>query len=449
MKRQIATNITVLAVIVTVFFSVLTGSRFLKMTAGPVTAENTADFENLEKQYITYSVTHPIASYPEEYYSGDQSRIRKMAYITYDEERQVLLKIIIPERKNSGFEKLMRAANRSEELKKEWGEMQKSDERPIDVSGSLLPLTDTEEIGLIQRDLQQSIPAGNQRIADLALEQSKWYVLEEGYINKVPKANLWICAVLILLNIAVFLFSLFSLLRKSRSSSFSGDSNVEKMLNRQRIWLEPWCEKGVKRRNLTGMIVILGTPAMVTALGFYLGGSTLGVLTMHLPLGLIIGELCGIPLLSGAGLSFNADKILKEYQKNLRKKFSGKADLEALSEDLLKSEAQWSVSEKGKEEIRYGILGERYWIVFGEGGFLEAVDSEQVARIKSETVSGQIRSGRVRIHYVHYIINIKYKNSDENRDWDTAFSFNSEDAAGQFMIFARKRLGDRASEVIY
>lgn len=448
MKKLIQAGTVVLVAAVIVFFSVLTGSKFLEMKAGPVTAGDELSLEEMEGKYITYSVTRPIISYVEEYKSGDQSQVSKMAYITYDENRQAFLKIVISERKDGEFEWLMRAVNRSERLKKEFGERQKKDERPIDVSGSLAPFTDTEEIGLIQEALQETELEDGERIVNLALAQTEWYVLEDGYVDGIPTMNLWICAFVILMNIVIFLICLFSLLRKSKKISVSGNSSVEKLMERQRIWLEPWCEEGVKIRNLQGALLFFVPVAIMLAIGFYGVGETMEVLTMHLPIGLAFGELGGLPLLLRVGLGFYPDKYLKAYQKNLRREIPNEADLDAVCEDLLGTETQWSVLEKGKEEIRYGILGERYWMIFRQGGFVEVVDSEQIDQIKTEEVSGRTLSGKVWISYVFYSIKIKYLNSNRKKDWDTEINFDSEDTAGHFMVLARKRLGDRASEVI-
>ncbi len=421
MKKQIVAGIVVLAVIVTVFFAVLTGSKFLEMTAGAMNAGDNLTLEEMENRYITYSVANPILTYAEEYYSGDRSRVSKWAYIIYDEKRQTFLKIVIPERRKS--------------------------KKSIDVSGSLILFTDTAEIRLIQEDLQEEIPEDNKEILNQALSQTKWYVLEDGHVGGIPKANLWICAVVIFLNIIFFIICLFSLLQKNNGSYDSG-SSLEQLLKRQRIWLEPWCEAGRKSRCIQGVLWIFGAAAVMTALGVVVGYPTMYVLTLHFPIGLCIGELCGVTLMLGVAKTFNPDKLLKAYQKNLCKEVPQGTDLDALSEDLLGAEAQWTVMEKSKERIRYGILGERYWIIFGEGGFVLVLDSEQVAQMKSEEVSGQIRSGRVRTNYVYYAVNIKYRNSDKKNGWDTSFSFNSEEAAGHFMALVRERLGDRALEVI-
>lgn len=422
MKKQIVAGIAVLAVVVVVFFVVLTGSRFLEMTGGTMDAGDNPALEEMENRYVTYNVTEPIVSYAEEYYSGDQSRVSKWAYIIYDEKLRAFLKIVIPERRKS--------------------------RKSIDVNGSLTLFTDTAEIRQIQEALQEEIPEDDKEILNQALSQTKWYVLEDGYVGGISTVNLWICAVIVFLNIVFFIICLFSLLSKNNDSFVPDGSSVEQLLNRQRIWLEPWCEAGRKNRVLQGALWIFGAAAALTVLGFVVGGSAMDVLTMHLPIGLCIGELCGVPLMLRVGTAFNPDKILKAYQKNLCKEVSKGTDLDAIADDLLGAEAKWSVIEKRKEQIRYGILGECYWIIFAEGGVVRVLDSGQIAQIKAEEVSGQIRSGKVRTNYVYYAVNVKYRNSDRKKGWDISFSFYSEDAVGRFMALARERLGDRALEVI-
>ena len=421
MNKQIRAGVVVLAAIVAVFFSVLTGGKFLKMAVGAADAEDYATLEEMEGKYIAYTMNNSIVSYAEEYYSGDPSRVSKIAYIVYDEKRQAFLKIVIPERKKSKY--------------------------AVNVSGSLMLVTDTAEISKIQANLQDEIQGDDEEIG-LSLEQTKWYVLEDGYVDGASNINLWICAVTILLNIVFFLICLISLLRENSDSFISGGSNMEQLLGRQRMWLEPWCEAGKKNRSLQSILWIFGATAVVTVFGFAAGGPVMEVLTMHVPIGLCIGELCGVPILLSAGRAFNPGKILKEYQKNLNNEVPRGTDLNALAGDLLGAGAEWTVIEKGKDQIRSAILGERYWIIFCEGGLVRVVDSEQIAQMKSEEVSGQVRSSKVRMNYVFYAVNINYRNSGNKKDWDISFSFNSEDNAGKFMVLARKRLGDRALEVI-
>ncbi|MDE5866888.1 MAG: hypothetical protein K2H31_09860, partial [Lachnospiraceae bacterium] len=369
MKKQIVAGIAVLAVIVTVFFAVLTGSQFLEMMTGTVNAGDNIALEEMDNRYIIYNVADPILTYAEEYYSGDPSRVSKWAYIIYDEERQTFLKIVIPERRKS--------------------------KRSIDVKGSLILITDTAEIRQIQDDLQKEISEDDEEILNHALSQTKWYVLEDGYVGGISAVNLWICAVTVFLNVIFFIICLFSLLSKNNNSYVPGSSSVEQLLNRQRIWLEPWCKEESKSRCIQGVLWIVGAVAVMTVIGFVVNYPIMYVLTLHLPIGLCIGELCGVTLMLGVAKAFNPNRILKEYQKNLKKEVTQGTDLNAISEELLRTEAKWTVKEKSKEQIRYGILGERYWILFREGGLVRILDSDQIAQMKSEKVSGQVRSGRV------------------------------------------------------
>lgn len=446
MKKKMSIGIALFTAAAAILLFVLAGKPFLEMAGGPVPVEDGSRLGEMEGQYIVYSVSRPIASYAEEYYSGDQDRVSKMAYIAYDEEHQAFVKIVVPERKKSGFERLMRAADRSEE-------------EPIDVTGSLMPM-DASEIQTIRESLAEAYSNANPEegtegdFIDSALSQAEWYMIEEGYVQGIPKANLWICAVVIGLNVLFLLVSLLILLKKEKSVSGSGKADsVDKMLNEQRAWLEPWCIKGSARRRKMGALWVLGGTVAVTALGFLVGAPMMGALTLHLPIGLGIGELCGLPMMLGSKLAFHPDKLLKLYRKNLEKEVPLEADREALAEDIIGInsqglEPQWSVLEKGDEEIRYGILGERYWIIFAEGGRLQAVDSVRAAKMETERVEGQILSGRVRINYVHYDVRVKYADSDPKKKWDVFFNFQSEDTAGLFMLLARKRLGNRADGVI-
>ena len=424
MKKQIVAGIAVLAVIVTVFFIVLTGSQFFEMISGAADAGDNITLEEMENRYVTYSVADPIVTYAEEYYSGDASRVSKWAYIIYDEERQTFLKIVIPERRKS--------------------------KKAIDVKGSLVLFTDADEIRQIQDNLQEEISEDDEEILDQALSQTKWYVLEDGYVGGIPTINLWISAVTVFLNIIFFIICLISLFSKNNNSFVPGSSSVEQLLNRQRIWLEPWCKDGSKSRCIQGVLWIFGSAVVMIAIGFVVKYPIMYVLTLHLPIGLCVGELCGVTIILGVLKTFNPNRILREYQKNLKNEVPNGTDLDTISEELLRTEAKWSVIEKSifKEQIRYGILGERYWILFREGGIVRILDSEQIAQMKSEKVSGQVRRGRVRTYYVYFEVNIKYRNSDKKKGWDTSFSFNSEEAVGHFMALVRERLGDRAMEVI-
>lgn len=454
MKKRIYLGMALFSLTAAVFFAVLAGKQFLDLVSGPVSVSEGTDLEQIEGQYAVYNVVRPFVSFPDEYYSGDPGRVSRMAYVVYDEERQLFLKVVIPDSKISSFDRLLRAANRSEELKESSGDFQTSEEQPIKVSGSLLLLSDVSVISEITDALMTEKSKSSEEMNMLAMEQEKWYVLEDGKIQGFPVMNLWICAAAIVLNAVLILVCLISIIKLSMKGekvpSGSGNDSIGRLLDRQRAWLNPWCMKGRKRQALLGILFVLGAPAAMAALGFAVGYKAMGVLTRHLPIGLCAGELCSLPVLIGMGLTFEPDKIIKAYGKKLTKAVPSQAEREALAEELLETEQQWAVLETGKENAKYGILGEHHWVTFSGDGNVTAVDADRVGSIEPKEVSGQVRSGMVRMSYVHYEIRIGYLNSErkKGRGFDAAISFQTADAAGHFMMLARKRLGSRDAEVI-
>ena len=124
------------------------------------------------------------------------------------------------------------------------------------------------------------------------------------------------------------------------------------------------------------------------------------------------------------------------------------AEQDRVARELLDTPEEWSVLESGKEDIRYGIVGEHYWMVLTGKGIVSVVDADRIGKMTSETMSGQIRSGKVRMNYTYYVVQINYMDSGKKKGVDAAIHFDTEQAAGHFMTLARKRLGERAADVI-
>lgn len=453
MKRRIYLGMALFSLAAAVLFYVLAEGKFLDLVPGPVSISEGTDLGQIEGQYAVYNVACPLVSFPDEYYSGDPDRVSRMAYVVYDEERQLFLKVVIPYSKISRFDRLLQAAGRSKELEEGFEDAKTSEEQPVKVSGSLLLLSDASKVSEITDALTTEKSKSDEDMNRLAMEQEKWYVLEDGKVQGFPVMDLWICAAAIVLNVVIMLFCLIGIIKfmvkGEKVPSGSGNSSVDKLLDRQRAWLNPWCMKGRERQILLGILFILGAPAAMTALGFAVGYTAMGVLTRHMPIGLCAGELCGLPVLIGTGIAFQPDKILKAYNENLAKAVPSQAEREALAEELLGTKQQWAVLEKRKENAEYAVLGERYWVTFSGDGNVTAVDADRVESIEPKEVSGQIRSGTVQMNYVHYEIRICYKNSERKklRGFDMAISFQTVDAAGHFMTLARKRLGSRDEEI--
>ncbi len=438
-----------LALLTMIFYGVLAGKPFLQMAAGPQEELGGRGFEQLEGEYIAYEVTHPVVSYVEEYYSGDSKRISKMAYVTYDEERQAFLKIVMPDRKTSDMDRLLNALNRSEELKASWGDRQAEEERPVPVNGSLTEITDADEIREILEAMTGSESASTAEMNALAQAQAGWYRIELGYIGGISGANLSICAVAAGAALLVLLICLFSLGSKKGGRAGRGHGSAkEQLLEKQRAWLEPWCIQGSKRRGRQSVLYLLTAAAVMLALGLAVGFDWKTILACHLAIGLTAGELTGVAVLAGGRAAFSPDKLIRMFGKSLEKYIPSQEEQEALAEEILAAEAEWNVLEKGKEEILYGILGSRYWVVFSGKGNLTVMDAERMEKLETETISGQIRVNNVRTNYLYYNVRAFYQGSRAKKSGDVSVNFNEEDTAGRFMMLARKRLGERADEII-
>ena len=449
MKKQIYVGMAVFAIAAIAFLGALTGRQFLSLLAGPEPAEG-ASLEQMEGQYITYSVVHPVASFVEEYYSGDQDRVYSMAYIVYDKERQAFLKVVVPEQDKGDFNRLLEAVNRSPELKESWGDMQEKEERPIDVTASLMRIEESGQMRQIEEALAGSGSYSTQEMNALALSQADWYVLADRTVGGISVPHLWICAVAEGMSILVLFICLLILAKKGGTSPEgvrAGDA-VGQLMEKQKSWLVPWCEKSRNRQYRQAVLFLAAAMAGLCALGFFAGYDAREVMLCHLPLGITIGEICTIAIFLGTQSNANPDKILKGCRKNLERALPGKAELEKAAGELLDTSQEWAVLEKGKEEARYGIVGEHYWMVLTGKGMASVAEAGRVGKIISETVSGQVRSGKVRMNYTYYSVQISYKDSQKKKGDDVVINFDAEETAGHFMMLVRKRLGDRAGDII-
>lgn len=447
MKKLFYVGMAVFSVVVMVFFGVLTGRQFLSLLSGPERADNVSPGQ-MEGQYITYRVARPVASFVEEYYSGDPDRVRRMAYVVYEEESRIFLKVIVPEQKKGEFNRLLQAVNRSPELKESWGDMQEDEERPIEVTASLMPIEESGQIRQIEEALAGDESYSTEEMNELARTQADWYVLEYRTVGGISVSHLWICAVAEVLSLVILLICLIFLAKKSEESTVdvrAGDT-VGQFLEKQKSWLAPWCEKSRKWQNRIAVLILAGLIAGLTALGLFVGYTVQEVMTCHLPIGIILGDLSTIVMLLGVRVNCNPDRILKNCRKSLERTLPGQ--IEQAARELMDTSQEWAVVEMDKEDIEYGIVGENYWMILTGKGAAAVAEAGRVGKVTSETVTGQMRSGKIRMNYTYYTVQISYMDSKKKKGADVTFNFDGQETAGHFMMLVRKRLGERAADII-
>ena len=111
------------------------------------------------------------------------------------------------------------------------------------------------------------------------------------------------------------------------------------------------------------------------------------------------------------------------------------------AEDILAAGKEWEFREKTKEAMLQGVVAGRYWVILQWNGTVTIVDSDKLGKIETETISGTVRSGKVRVSYQSHAVRFYYKSARPKKFCDAAISFDSKDNQRNFIALARKRVG--------
>ncbi len=464
MKKLVEILITLCTLAAGIYFLVNAGPPFLKILGGARPLGPGEDFSQAEGEYISYEVAYPVASRVAEVYSGDQDRARTLGFVVYDEERQAFIYVIVSEQNKGGFENLMWKLQLAAEMR------ESRDMMPIPVAGTLEPMekTSVEQIFKALEDskvmeLYSSYGQGvsgdiyfgdayGQVMAQMgeALEQgwkqTDWYYIEDGSVEGRENYHIWTAVFAGVFSLFLFLCRVFNMFAGGKSPAgekdFGSGSRMGQLLNAQRGWVEEWCSYGWGRSRRLAYLFGVGCVAALTAVGLLAGGTLPDVLSFHVPLGVLMGELGGIFFWSTQKVKFKPDLILVNLEKHMKKELPSSADQEALAEDIFGAGREWVFQDRGKDDMYYGVVGSRYWVVFSGNGTVCVIDSPRLRRIETEKRSGQMRSGNVKVRYEFYLAQFYYENAVPKKRSDKSLSFPTANGLGQFMTLARKRVGD-------
>ncbi|MCM1190334.1 MAG: hypothetical protein NC541_13690 [bacterium] len=469
MKKAVNLVITFCTLVLGVFLLLTGGAQFLKMNGGAKTLEDGESFSQAQGKYIAYDAAYPIASYGEEYYSGDPDRVRTMGYVVYDEKRQEFLYAVVPEQSDGDFSSLlwnlhliaeMRAGREMTPAHIE-GTLEEADEEMMNRILAALQGSDVVEIYEEYSDYGEGSADFydtyyGDKYGEVLVEMGEtltesWpltscYYIESGSVDGMAKSHIWLtflAAVLSLLIFAVRLISLFTGGKEGKKWSASEpQSKLGQLVEAQQPWVREWCDSCLDRSRRLAYLSAAGSVVIFLAIGILVHVQSRMLLTFYLPLGLLIGEAAGILFWAAQRGQSKPYKILGGLEKSIRKELPSPAEQELFAEDILEAGPEWAFREKSKETLLCGTVGGRYWAAFSGAGAAVIVDSSRLAKIETETVSGQVRSGKVRVSYVSYAVRFFYRNSSVKKGCDKALSFNTQDNAGHFMLLAKKRVGD-------
>ncbi|MCI8516220.1 MAG: hypothetical protein HFG75_05035 [Hungatella sp.] len=437
MKKGICAVVMAMTLGFTAFFAVLTGGPFVEMLSGPVPV--TGSFEEVSGSYVAYEVSWPLVSYGAEYYSGDPDRISKWGYVMYDEERQEFFNIVVPEQDHTKFHHLLSEANRSEE--------DRAKLTPVTIEGTLVPVEDSGVEELL-RLLAGNDSKSTREMDVLASSQEGWYSIESKSIQGFGRFPLWLCAVTAGINLLIFLVALTQFLKREPKESeeeilgkaFAG-SKLDQLLMIQRVWLNSWTAITKTKNRKMAALAVIGGLAVPTAIGYFVGASMTTVMTIHLPLGILFGDLyLWVQWMTERVNS--TEKTITAFRRRIGKLMPSGEEREAMAADVLEAAREQAFRERSKDRMTWVAVGRRYWAVFSSNKTVQIVDSARVAKVETSKESYQIPSGRVTVTFTNYAAKIYFKDSTKKKGCDEMLAFDAENTLGFLVTQIKKYTGD-------
>lgn len=462
MKKAANIVTMVCALAAAVVLWIQAGPQFLKLRGGAAPLEAGDDPARYQGEYISREVAYPVADYPAEYYSGDQDRVKDYGYVVYDPERQAFFCIIEAEQSDGDYASLLYNLELAADLRAT------KDMTPAVVEGTLelmdqaavekaaAALLESEIVGMYDdfRDSEGYYEAYfgddyGKVLAEMCqklsrgVAQSEWYCISSGSINGLEIPQIWICIFAAALSALIALGSLISLFTRGngKKKAAPGDlaSAMDRFLYEQRGWVEEWCQYCLNRSYRSAYLAVVIWVAVLGAIGFFAKTPVQGLMVFHLPLGLLLGELTGLFILWVQKKISKPGKVLKRMGKYVRKAFPAPDAQEEFAGDFLKAGEEWTFRERKKDSMLYGRLGEKYWTAFMGTGAFTVVDVSKLERVEPETISGSVRSGKVRVAYESYVARFYYQGTALWDNADKVFSFQTVNGRDAFLALAVKK----------
>lgn len=462
--RNIVTMVCALAAAAALWM--LAGPQFLKFRGGAVPLGPEDDPVQAQGEYVSHEVAYPVASYVAEYYSGDPDRAKDYGYVVYDADRKNFFCIRESDQRDGNYASLLYNLELMAELRAT------KDMTPAVVEGSLelmdqagieRALAALEESEIVSRyyelrgdesyyesyadtyygdEYGKVLEEMGQVLYDGAA-QAEWYCIESGSVNGLVISDMWICVLTAGLSVLIALGSLVSLIAGGKSDRGARPADtasaMERFLYEQRGWVEEWCRYSLGRASRSAYIAVAIWVVLLGALGYFIKMPTQKIFVFYLPLGLLLGELTALFILWVQKGQSKPKKILKRMAKYIRKAFPAPGAQEEFAEDFLKAGEEWAFREKKKDSMLYGRLGDRYWSSFWGHGVPTIVDVSKLERVEPETISGSVRSGKVRVSYESYVANFYYQGTALYDNADKAFTFQTLSGRAGFLALAVKK----------
>lgn len=464
MKKLFSIIVTLCMLACAVGFWIVGGTQFLKLQAGPRALGTEESFGQAQGEYVAYQAAYPVASCVAAYYSGDQDRVQKMGYVVYDEQRQAFLYVIVPDQDKGDLKDLMWNLHLAAEMRTA------EDMEPYIVKGTIEPLEGSLDqiytaIGesevirnyqdLWEDDAMREVYFGDTYgkvlgemggSLDQLLQQADWYQMESGVVSGLKTMDIWVCILAAGLSLLIFVVRLITLFipggKKVIGDLAPSGSRMAQFYSRQLTYAQEWCVFSRSKGRRTIYLTFLGCVAVLVGIGLAAKMPPERLVGFYAALGVLLGEVFGVLSWWAISTQSNPGKLMKRLAKGIGKQFPAAQIQEEIAEDILGAGPEWEYKEKTKEGMLWGTLGSRYWTALHGTGRVVIIDSQKLRKLETETISGQVRSGKVRINYTNYAVQFYYKSDTLKEQPDETLTFNVQDNIGDFMLLARKRVGD-------
>lgn len=445
MRKAIDVGITVCMLVIALGLWFLAGKYVIPLKSGPVPLGAEEGFAEAEGKYLSYEAVYPVESCVEEYYSGDDTRVKKKGYVLYDATRSAFLYVIVEDGYTGGFERLMKELRYPAESRKE------SALEPVPAEGTLVRMDDSM-IKRAKKAVESRIEELEGRKTDAPVEswsslvrtQKDWYMIEYETIGGVSKGSIWLCVLAAGCSLFLFVCRLIGSLAgegKQEESMEDGPAGMNRFLTRQSGWVKEWCQYSYNREKAIAYLWLAGFAVVLVGIGFLTGGTAQKVLVFHLPIGLLFGEvILGLSWLSLRGKR-NWKKVLRKIGNSIRKKFPSAEGQEAYFADYFEAGEEWAMEERCKSSVKRVLLGEKYWTLLSHYGDANIIEVEKIDHIETREEIISVRVNKVRTYTYHYVAEFVIK--DETKKGLHSYSFESQNTLNSFVQLVKRRTDGR------
>lgn len=257
-----------------------------------------------------------------------------------------------------------------------------------------------------------------------------------------------LCFMAAVLNLLIFVYRLVKMFTEKGASEEEetiedGSAGMNQFLTRQETWIKEWCRDSSVKAKISAYLWAAGTAAVLVGIGFLAGVPFMNVMTLHLPLGLLFGEiLVGLswPL---SNMRNNWKRILKGMKKSIQKALPSAEAQNEFFEEYFATEKKWELVEKAKETTVHLTVGEKYFAFITTLGSVSIVDSRVLNHIDIFEEIITVRVNNVRTYTHHYVAEFFDTEDKPKKKRMGAYSFNSRGTLDAFVRLVQERNGDR------